>query len=247
MPPLRTLVLEIDTFCTGCHYNLHGQVVTIDERLGFPICRCPECGKFHPAGTGITASTLWVRRLATILLFTWATMVLAGFVAIAVAFCPLQVASSEAFTYGQSLPTAQNKWHYIFLMHPWQAQGTPETNGLATMLSISAGSLFSGFIAGTLCVTLLWHWPRWRYLWMLLLPAIPVTILVMVYRQIPEYVIIRLDCIEHLLSQAGIQSLGILLGVLLGRKVSRFLIRAIIPPKPRQALAFLWSVDGKKL
>ena len=115
------------------------------------------------------------------------------------------------------------------------------------MLSISAGSLFSGFIAGTLCVTLLWHWPRWRYLWMLLLPAIPVTILVMVYRQIPEYVIIRLDCIEHLLSQAGIQSLGILLGVLLGRKVSRFLIRAIIPPKPRQALAFLWSVDGKKL
>ena len=56
-------VIEADQFCQ-CGYNLHGQGVTRDERLGFMVVRCPECGDWHPAGHGSTATRPWLRRLA---------------------------------------------------------------------------------------------------------------------------------------------------------------------------------------
>jgi len=42
-PPLRHQrfpQLETDLFCQTCGYNLHGQPVSRDERLGILICRC---------------------------------------------------------------------------------------------------------------------------------------------------------------------------------------------------------------
>jgi len=70
-PPGATSRLEVDTFCAGCSYNLHGQNVWRDENLGLMVCRCPECGKFHPAGTGVSASSVWLNRLAFMLLTNW--------------------------------------------------------------------------------------------------------------------------------------------------------------------------------
>ena len=70
-PPLqRFLLVEADQFCP-CGYNLHGQRVTFDERLDIPVVRCPECGKWHPAGHGSTAMRPWLARLATVLLAVW--------------------------------------------------------------------------------------------------------------------------------------------------------------------------------
>jgi hypothetical protein len=63
--------LEVDTFCADCGYNLHGQNVWRDENLGLMICRCPECGKFHPAGTGVSASSVWLNRFGFTLLVGW--------------------------------------------------------------------------------------------------------------------------------------------------------------------------------
>ena len=63
--------IEVDAFCGGCHYNLHGQPVTVDERLGLPVCRCPECGRWAAAGVATGAGSVWVRRLGTVLLFNW--------------------------------------------------------------------------------------------------------------------------------------------------------------------------------
>jgi hypothetical protein len=62
-----------------------------------------------------------------------------------------------------------------------------------------------------------------------------------------QYRVVRPQCFERIGIETAIQALGLLIGVLIGRKVSRAIARTIIPPKPRQALAFLWSVDGKKL
>ncbi len=70
-PPLeRHLLIQADQFCT-CGYNLHSQRVTYDERLDFPVVRCPECGKWHPAGHGSTALRPWLARLATVGLAIW--------------------------------------------------------------------------------------------------------------------------------------------------------------------------------
>lgn len=74
----RYLLIQADQFC-GCGYNLHGQRVSFDERLEFPVVRCPECGKWHPAGHGSTALRPWLARLATVALAVWAgTLLLMG-------------------------------------------------------------------------------------------------------------------------------------------------------------------------
>src|SRR5687768_7293632 len=73
-PPLRPLEqyvqLETDHFC-DCGYNLHGQKVSRDERLDFMVCRCPECGRWHPAGHGVAARSIWLGRFAMSMLVAW--------------------------------------------------------------------------------------------------------------------------------------------------------------------------------
>jgi hypothetical protein len=189
-----------------------------------------------------------MRRVASILLFIWVFIVGVGAFGISFACFGLSAASVEEFTYNDSIPVGINRWKAIERMHPWENQGNYDANinGLSTMLWISAGSLVLGFIAGTLCVTLLWHWQRPRYLWAMVLPLVPVAGLAMIYHTVPDYGEIQMQCMMHVISQAAIQSVGILLGVMVGRKISRTIVRMIIPPKPRQTLAFLWTVDGLK-
>src|SRR3954453_15877769 len=105
LPPLKTaerhVRLETDTFCVGCGYNLHSQEVTRDQRLGIFICRCPECGRFHPAGTGITASRPWISRLATAMLVFWVLIVLFAIFWIVMGLGAAEVAHVEQFTYSR--------------------------------------------------------------------------------------------------------------------------------------------------
>lgn len=281
-------MIEVDTFCMGCHYNLHGQVVSIDERLGFPVCRCPECGKFHPAGTGVTASAIWVRRFATLLLFVWIAIVLAAVIGIGGIAAGLDIASVGVYTeYFDATPDGQpvefvpssaavpgggvagyvsgggapggganfiKGTHTIApqvrsfaKLRPWYVD--PKNNydsGPVAMVLLSAGSLVLGFIAAMACVSFLWHWPRRRYGWALIIAIVPAGLSMIPFGTADEFQFARLDCLLHVLSQASLQMLGMLAGILLGRPLARQIARTIIPPKPRQALAFLWSVDGKK-
>src|SRR4029079_18116386 len=90
LPPQRPLArytqLECDLFCENCGYNLHGQPVNRDERLGILLCRCPECGRFHPAGHRTTATSVWLSRLAAAFLALWVLIVVGVFVLAAIAF-----------------------------------------------------------------------------------------------------------------------------------------------------------------
>lgn len=98
-PPEKSAYLETDTFCVECGYNLHAQPVTRDERLGIFICRCPECGRFHPAGTGVTATSTWLRRFATALLGIWVVIALSAIVTTGICMGALHVAHIESYTY----------------------------------------------------------------------------------------------------------------------------------------------------
>ena len=97
-PLERHQCLEVDAFCTNCGYNLHAQPVTRDERLGIYVCRCPECGQHHPAGVGVTASSVWMRRLATGLLMFWVLVVCNAFFWFAVALGGLILTHIEVLT-----------------------------------------------------------------------------------------------------------------------------------------------------
>ena len=89
-------IIEGDQFCS-CGYNLHGQKVEADERLGFPIVRCAECGRFHPAGSGSSATRPWLRRLATLLLVIWIGFALLWSVAVGATWFGLGVGIAEEY------------------------------------------------------------------------------------------------------------------------------------------------------
>ncbi len=270
-PEPRSLgVIEVDTYCVGCQYNLHGQAVSLDDRLGLPVCRCPECGRFHPAGVGVSAAGTWARRLATLLLFAWVAVVVAATVTTWFFMGAASVGSVAAYTTmvrvaadGGPAP-AKTPAHFADLLHP--IRGGPAVTdarfdgaesygygemgphgpgpGPAPWLWLSAGSLALGTLAGGLCVTLLWHWPRGRYLWCVLLPALPAVFVAVIYLNTDEYQLIRGPALGRAASAAGVQAAGVLIGIGLGRKAARLVARTVIPPKPRQLLAFLWHADG---
>ncbi|HEY0008428.1 MAG TPA: hypothetical protein VGB55_06875, partial [Tepidisphaeraceae bacterium] len=70
-------VIETDTFCDGCSYNLRTQKVWRDPRLGIAICRCPDCGSHQAAGRSTSATNVWLRRLTTLALLAWVCVSLA--------------------------------------------------------------------------------------------------------------------------------------------------------------------------
>jgi len=264
-------VLEVDAFCAGCHYNLHGQVVTVDDRLGIAVCRCPECGRFHPAGSGVTTNSVWLRRFATLLLFVWVCAALGVTVLGLLAAAGVSSGSIGPYTDWRTvslsgkpvvnkLVNGVNIWveegtdtpvngrlRTIFTMRPFLTLHNADGELDLVAPIVCALSVFLGFLAGTLYVTLLWHWPRIRYFWCLLLPLAPAAFLIFAFGQSSEYEYIRGEVFARIAGQTGLQCVGILLGIVVGRNVSRTLVRMFVPPKARQLLAFLWQVDGKTI
>ncbi len=262
--------LEVDAFCAGCGYNLHGQIVSLDERLGFLICRCPECGRYHPAGAGVTSNSVWLRRYAAGLLTVWILLALLVCFLLGLAMFGLQTGSVDGFLWNTMIapdgrpvvqqPQVNNgNWGYVivgtntlvtnprFIRTPQPPPNISprEIANNHDLAMINLGSILLGFLAGMLLVTFLWHWPRRRYIVGLILPMIASGFLISIYCLDDQYEMCRPWCVNRLLMTMAIQCAGVLLGILLGRKVSRTIIRMVIPPKPRQMLAFLWIADGK--
>jgi hypothetical protein len=269
-PMSRHGQLEVDAFCAGCGYNLHGQIVSLDERLGFAICRCPECGRYHPAGAAVTSNSLWLRRFAASLLTIWVLVVLVVCFLLGLAMFALQAGSVDGFLWTtavapdgrpviQQMQVNNGSWGYVivgtttvvtnprFIRTP-QPPANENPRNIANnhdLAMINLGSILLGFLAGTLLVTFLWHWSRRRYIVGILLPMIAAGFLIGIYCLDDQYELCRAWCVRRLLTTITIQIAGIFLGILLGRKVSRTIANMVIPPKPRQMLAFLWIADGK--
>ena len=276
LPPLTPLQrhqqLEVDAFCPHCGYNLHGQPVTRDERLGIFVCRCPECGRFHPAGAGASAASAWGARLASALLVFWVLFVLHAVFWICMGVGGVAVLHLETFSYrrllaadgrevlygplpapgggstygvvykGTTQPAAVNK--AVRTPRPLSEYLPPDDWRLPICLGMAA---LIGLATGVLLVTFLWHWRRSNYLWVLLLPLIvnAVTGLFMATEFGDDYTALRGWMGRWLLAYSVLEAAAIAVGILIGRPIARGLLNMFIPPKPRQHLAFLWRCDGK--
>jgi hypothetical protein len=119
--------------------------------------------------------------------------------------------------------------------------------GWTPWLWAAVGSVTLGCLAATLCVTLLWHWPRRRYAWCLLLPFVAGSFLSVVYGVVDQYQLDRGQAIGRAALMGAVQALGVLVGTRVGRPIARAVVSVVVPPKPRQALVFLWQVDGKTM
>jgi hypothetical protein len=116
------------------------------------------------------------------------------------------------------------------------------THDLAMFIFLSS---LLGFLLGMLLVTFLWHWSRRRYIAAIIFPMIAAGFVLFNFLTDESYNTLRNWLIGRVILIVAVQCAAVLLGVTLGRKLSRTIARSIIPPKPRQMLAFLWIADGK--
>ncbi|MEA2708703.1 MAG: hypothetical protein QOF78_1304 [Phycisphaerales bacterium] len=270
----RDQQLQVDTFCTNCGYNLHGQPVTRDARLGLIICRCPECGQHHPAGVGVTAASVWTTRLATALLVFWVLIVLNAIFWICIGLGAITFEHWQMFTFSKEVGADGREITYVELPPPSGIGGatwTPVYKGTTQPVGevrrvrmleppddprwrhrflafnlISATVLSLG--AGVLLVVFMWHWRRRRYALATVMPfviaACAVTFMSLTDYD-DEYAPVQGWMISRALRYAALEAAFFALGIWIGRPVARGLLRMFIPPRARQYFAFLWRIDGK--
>lgn len=101
-PPKPVAVIESDTFCEKCGFNLHTQPVWKDERLDILICRCPECGGHQAAGQQTTVGYSWLSRLALAGALVWMVIFLALVIGTFFGFLGYTVFNYEYLTFNRS-------------------------------------------------------------------------------------------------------------------------------------------------
>jgi hypothetical protein len=228
--PVPLGLVQTDLTCEGCGYNLYSQPITRDERLGIPVCRCPECGRFNVPGKATDASRAWLRRLGVGLLVLY---VLAVLWVIGLAVTGLAALQHE----------------YLSGEVRERVYGQGRSRDAAFELMYWLGTAALGFTFGMFLALVGWHWKR---RWALLVAALPFVVAPLVYMSWLDWLRGWGDRPEvlrwgrtALALHASLGAASIALGLLWGRAVARGVLRALLPPGPRVYLAFLWYADGK--
>ncbi|MCS7033263.1 MAG: hypothetical protein NZ561_04605, partial [Phycisphaerae bacterium] len=182
----------------------------------------------------------------------------------------LQVATVESLTIGRHFDDrgrpVTRQWDPAAQATVWLVDGTNEPAVLAgepvyrrTLLpahqafpipSLAAAVILLMMLApvafGAVLAVLMWHVTFRRLLLFLTLPALAAIVTLLIFHVDEYHLQGSLQLITVLVLSAAVAQMGLMVvGMRLGRPVARFFITYFIPPKPRQALAFLWTVDGK--
>jgi hypothetical protein len=219
-PP--TASVETDRYCDGCGYNLRLQPVRRDPRTKIPMARCPECGMFHAAGEGTTAGKLWLYRASRILLLLWVVVgwSSAGLIVMIQAGISYSAAEMIGLTFH-------------------------ERNVRMIILAATA-SLLLGLVAAMICRVAFVHWKWWSFVLASLLWPTLAAFSVWFYMGLdtsPRHV----NALICVIGLAGVQTVGGLLGVVVGRPLARAMIVALVPPSARPVLDYLWKIDGRDM
>lgn len=242
--------IQTDTFCQGCGYNLHTQAVMRDDRLGILVCRCPECGRFAAAGQSTPAANPWLNRLALLLLVLWVLFVL-GLLALCTTFLGMtaygHVMNNVRWVSVQG-PIAPMQSGYRYTIEvPDAGDKNAVGRQLTEQLVMGAVAAALGGLTGGLFSVVLWHlkWP-WRALaW--LAPVIGCTVAALAWVSDPAALFVWRWGLRWIATYLILEGVTVGAGLLLGRPVVRGVLRLLLPPRPLQHLAFLWTVDGKRM
>jgi hypothetical protein len=255
-PPLGPVVshLHTDTFCDSCGYNLHAQAVMRDERLGLLVCRCPECGRWAAAGLGATASRVWLNRFATSLLVAWSLLLLVifGLGTLFLGMLPYGYMMSFTRLHRVDLPPAMTHGQSVSIYRyelrdppPADTEEADDVMKQRRIFMFTAGVL--AVVVGGLHAVFLWHAKGLRRILAFVIPLTGCLTTLAIWNFDPATFELRHWSMEPVLSFILLESAGLGVGLLLGRPVARGLLRILVPPKPRQHLAFLWTIDGRRL
>lgn len=270
----RHVQLETDHFC-DCGYNLHGQTVSRDERLGFMIVRCPECGRFHPAGHGVAARSLWLGRFATSMLLAWVGGLVSFFLLMGFLLATWSTilvmentrtgqftADGQEVTYRYDPVTQKRSLLLVSDMTTiipdtgttsWQRRPKPlamlweEDREEVTLLVVLMQ--ITAFLTGVVAAIATWH-TRKRFMpaW-LIYPFISAALawLFVIYVEQRTSPGLMSWSISRFGFWAAVECIGLIVGLYLGRPLARVLVKVFVPPKARHAMAFLWKADGLEL
>ena len=215
-----------DPFCR-CGFNLHGRPVVRDGRTDLPLAECPECGAFHAAGAADTAVTQWAARFYAVLVLLWVALLVALAFAAAGLQAGLNLVAAEDATSVQLMNADDFVfWRIAFLLLP-----------------LALGSFLGAFQSVSM-----WHRRGPSQL-------VPVLFILAVGGFITELALQDSygyrngddPLIAHL-NAAGVSVITLIgwaVMLRLGRPLARAMASVAVPPKPRRALAFLWTADGK--
>ena len=140
----------------------------------------------------------------------------------------------------RQVPAGDPRAKYPF--YNWYAVEPMPRSVYLMFLGIAGGG---GLLLGIFLAAALWHlrsWRRWGLPTLMLLPGLA------------TMAILHLDDAFELMvapawkivaTTAGGAALAMLVGLAIGRSVARAIVIGIVPPRPRQMLAFLWLADGK--
>jgi hypothetical protein len=259
----RHATLETDQFC-DCGYNLHGQVVSRDERLDFMVCRCPECARWHPAGEGASARRLWLSRIGVFFLTAWIVFAVGVVATLVFILGALQMAHVEkVFTWAMfdaqgremeydpeigdyvMVGTGQTTQPSVGVTSKRVFRTTLNNRQIREEIEINIVSTIFALLLGGFLSIAAWHVKRRRYFWVLLLPVVAALFVYYVTLDSARYATERGNILPWLSWFVAMQAFVVWLGTFMGRPVARTAARIFVPPKPRQVLNFLWHADGK--
>ncbi len=230
-PPLG--FVELDRYCEECGRNLYAQPVNREEGTALLVARCPECGRHHAAAQTSTIAVVWLKRSTSIAVLFWMIAVIA---ALMISWIPLAAMQSEMI---DTFTTESRRDNIHTRAYREPDDIVWEVAALLTTLTALIG-FFQVFV---LMVTA-HHWRRWAYfIAAFALPAAPCVFFMLGfwYSERDHFAMV----LPFLLGMYGVAVAGALLAAAFGRVFGRLLIRALIPPRSRQVLAFLWVADGK--
>jgi hypothetical protein len=233
--PTTPATIQQDLFCS-CGYNLLSQRVEVDERLGLPVCRCPECGRYHALGTTLASQTPTARLWGVIvIIFVWlVTLYVVGCATVGL----LALQFGQAAVWQETNRTS----YYNYDQWPWLDQFL---YAFATPL-LWLANVLGALVYGSLLAALCWHWPRGRHRWLMGVPAL-VYILGLVFGASVDRLFARYESQFFMFTAAMFQIVGMWLGLRTGRGLVRGLLRMFLSPRALQPLACLWLVDAKPL
>ena len=244
--------VQADAFCEGCGYNLHTQAVTRDERLGILICRCPECGRFAAAGNLTPTRQVWLNRLGLGLLIVWVLFLLGVFAVLTIFHGVVASGFVQEAVMFENVPPANPRnpgavwrYHYVPRPSPRDAeQASRESFQMAVMVLLT---VLLGAVPGGVVSVCMWHVRDWRRLVAFVPALVGVGIAFLVWTNEPSAREVQGIVQKRLGLCLLLESVGVLLGLLLGLWFARGALSILVPPKARQHLAFLWTIDGKQL
>jgi hypothetical protein len=179
----RVGIIQTDLFCAGCGYDLFSQGVVRDPNTRILLCRCPECGKFAPAGVATIADSGWRRAAGGLLILLRALLLLflIGLALLLMGVIPYAFAEEMVsfVTYRMGHYDSATWQQWIFF----------------NRMSFSVGALGVGLGAGLIAVIGFYHWRKRFYYLLCLAPALALLVSVGIWKlDHPQY---------HLLQPTG--------------------------------------------